>query len=100
MSKKKEGKSKGFVSEGKHSNVSRKTRTDMKRSVNAGEKLFSKYKAWLAGKKVKITIENPDKTQTNRQYITVSGDEYFGKGRPAKDIQPFIIRGSAVPEEA
>lgn len=36
------------------------------------------FDAWAAGKKVTVTIPNPNKNETNRQFIRVSGDDYFG----------------------
>lgn len=37
--------------------------------------------AWLAKKPVMLTVENPDKSATNRRFIRVRADEYWGKPR-------------------
>lgn len=92
MAKKKGGKSKGFISQGKHNNVSAATRSAVRAARSSGERLLNQHKAWLGGKNVRVTIENPDKIQTNKRFIRVSGNEYFGKGLPAKERKPYIIR--------
>jgi hypothetical protein len=96
MPKSKGEKSKGYISQGKHRNVSRATRRLMRAAVSPGKKLINKRKAWEKGKKVWVSIENPNKSETNRQFIRVSGDDFFGKGLPYKDQKLFIIRGEAV----
>ena len=93
MAKKKGGKSKGSISQGKHSNVSSATRRAVRAARSPGERLLNQHKAWLAGKNVRVTIESPNKEETNNRFIKVSGDEYFGKGLPAKERKPYIVRG-------
>lgn len=90
---KKGGKSKGFISQGKHSNVASATRRAIRAERSPGEILMNKQKAWLKGKRVMVTIENPNKEETNKRFIRVTGDVFFGKGLPAKERKPYIVRG-------
>lgn len=72
MAKKKGGKSKGFISQGIHSNVSRKTRNAMRREYMAsGERIMNQLKAFRAGKNVMVTIPNPNPNETNKPFIRV-----------------------------
>jgi hypothetical protein len=73
---KKGGKSKGFISQGIHSNVSKKIRNAMRKEyVASGERLINQRRAFDAGKNVMVTIANPNPNETNKKFIRV----------PAKD---------------
>ena len=66
----KESKSKGNVSAGSNSNVSRATRRDMRQAyLESGERPINQVKALMKGKDVVMTIPNPNKEQTNRPFI-------------------------------
>lgn len=66
----------------KSGNVSKgERRSSIKTSgtaINAADKMIRKLDALAKGKNVKITMENPNKEETNRQFIThkVSGKDY------------------------
>tara|TARA_B100000768_G_scaffold53034_2_gene51509 strand:- start:386 stop:646 length:261 start_codon:yes stop_codon:yes gene_type:complete len=47
--------------------------------------------AWKKGKRVVLTIENPNKTETNRRFIKVSGKDLWGEYRHQK---AFTMTGS------
>ena len=70
----------------KSGNVSKgERRSSMKTSgtaINAADKMIRKLDALAKGKDIKITMENPNKEETNRQFIT-----YKIKG---KDYQKFM----------
>ena len=73
MAKKKGGKSKGNVSAGIHSNVSKSTRRAIRADYLAsGERIINQLKAHRAGKNVMVTIPNPDPNQTNKRFIRVN----------------------------
>lgn len=79
MGKSKGGKSKGNVSAGIHSNVSKSTRRAMRQEYLAsGDRITNQLKALQAGKDIVVTMENPNKEETNRQFIRkrISGKEY------------------------
>ncbi len=70
---KKGGKSKGFISQGLRKS-SMKTA-----SKDPADRLMNQLKAHRAGKKTVVTIENPNKEQTDKKFIRVPGKEYFKK---------------------
>jgi hypothetical protein len=82
---KKGGKSKGFISQGIHSNVSKSTLRGMRAMKSEADKLLDKQKAWLAGKNPWVTIANPSKEQTNKRFIRVRYNDIMGG--TAKDLQ-------------
>lgn len=45
------------------------------------EKWSDKFKAFKKGRNVWFTIENPDKTQTNKKQIRVNGKDLYGDWR-------------------
>lgn len=79
MAKKKGGKSKGYRSEGIHSNVSKSVRNAMRRDyINSGERIANQRRAFALGKNVVVTIENPNKEETNKRFIKVPGYQVWG----------------------
>lgn len=44
-------------------------------------RLLNQTKAWQKGKRVMLTVENPDSTQTNARMIRVPASEYWGDFR-------------------
>lgn len=75
MARKKGGKSSGFISNGERPNVSKWVRKDMRRSVAPIVTLANKWEAFQKGKRVMVTIPNPDKGQTNKPFIRVTAKE-------------------------
>lgn len=70
---KKGGKSKGNVSAGINSNVSKSVRRAMRADYMAsGERIMNQRKAFDAGKKVMVTIPNPNPNETNKRFIRVN----------------------------
>ena len=79
---KKGGKSKGFISQGIHSNVDRKVTNAMRTEyLQSGERVMNQLAALKQGKDVVMTIANPNKEQTNKKFIKVkvSGREYVAR---------------------
>jgi len=75
---KKGGKSSGNVSAGIHSNVDQKTRNAMRREyLNSGERVLNQRRAFNEGKNVVVTIENPNREETNRRYIRVNARDIW-----------------------
>lgn len=76
---KKGGKSKGFISQGIHSNVRRSVLKAMRQDYMAsGERLANQRAAWAKGRNVVLTIENPNKNQTNKRFIRVNARDLWG----------------------
>ena len=79
---KKGGSGKTYTSKGER-------RSSMKTSVrNPSQRLLNQQKAWAAGKNVVVTIENPNKNQTNKPFIRVNAFEAWGD--PKRNIAPMI----------
>lgn len=76
---KKGGKSKGFVSQGIHSNVARSTKRAMRQDYLAsGDRIMNQLMAWKKGKNVVLTIENPNKNETGKRFIKVNARDVWG----------------------
>ena len=73
MAKRKGGKSKGNVSAGVHSNVSKSLRKEMRNDyMNSGDRIVNQMKALRQGKRVMVTISNPNKSETNKKCYPIS----------------------------
>jgi hypothetical protein len=89
MAKKKGGKSKGFISQGERPNVSKKVRNELRRDyMQSGDRVVNQLKAHRAGKRVMVTIENPNKKETNKRLIRVPASTLW---RDAKTISGFSM---------
>ena len=78
MARKKGGKSKGFISKGEHSNVSKHTRKLMRRETTELQTTLNKQKAFRRGKNVMLNIPNPNKGESNKPFIRVNAKEVWG----------------------
>lgn len=76
MAKGKGGKSKGYISEGQRPSV-RKSIRNANRSeyLQSADRALNQQKAYMQGKRVMITIANPDKKNTKERFIRVTGDQ-------------------------
>lgn len=75
---KKGGKSKGATSAGIHSNVKSSTLNALRRDYMASsERLVNQLKAFRKGKKVMLTIENPDKNDRGKLFIRVPASQVW-----------------------
>jgi hypothetical protein len=83
MGKKKHRKS--LTSKGSHSTVRRSLVRDTNAERSVLDTRFHKIAAWREGKNPWLTIENPDKSATNRRFIRVRAEEYLGNPRPPVD---------------
>jgi len=72
MAKGKSSKSSGKVSAGIHANVSRYIVNSQRRDYMAsGERLMNQLLAHKRGRRVVITMANPNKNETNKKFIRV-----------------------------
>ena len=82
MGKKKGGKSSGNVSQGIHSNVAQSTRRLMRRAyLDSRDRLINQRKAFDKGKRVMVTIANPNTTETNKPFIRITAEQAGWKRR-------------------
>jgi hypothetical protein len=69
---KKGGKTKGAVSAGIHSNVSRALTNSLRRDRNASwERTMNQLKAFREGKRVMVRVPNPDAERTGKPFVRV-----------------------------
>jgi hypothetical protein len=72
MAKGKSSKSSGKTSAGIHSNVSSKTLNAIRADYMASpERIMNQLKAHKAGKRVMLTIPNPNKNEPGKKFIRV-----------------------------
>jgi len=72
MAKSKQSKSSGKTSAGVHSNVSKKITNALRSEYrNSGQRIMNQLMAYKKGKRVMITIANPNKNETNKRFIRV-----------------------------
>jgi hypothetical protein len=89
MGKKKGGKSKGNVSNGVHSCVSSKLRSEIRQDyLKSADRVINQSRAHSALKNVMVTIPNPNTNETNRRFIRVPANIAWGKPK----IGGFSIR--------
>lgn len=89
MAKRKGGKSKGFISQGERPNVSKKLRNALRSDyLQSGDRAVNQLKAHRAGKRVMVTIANPNKTETNKRFIRVPASTIW---RDPKTLSNFSM---------
>ena len=77
MGKKKSGTT--YTSKGQRPNVSKATRKLQRRAyMESLDRSVNQTKAWRAGKRVMLTVPNPNKNETNKRYIRMEATEYLG----------------------
>ena len=69
-------KSKGYISKGSRRNVSKDIRKGMRKDTSLIVKMHNKWDAFSKGKRVMVTIPNPNaKSETNKPFIRVTAQE-------------------------
>jgi hypothetical protein len=72
----KKSKSKGYMSAGIHSNVAQSTRRAMRADyVASADRMLNQLDAHRKGKRVMVTIPNPNESETNKRFIRVTAKE-------------------------
>jgi hypothetical protein len=77
-----------YSSKGKGDSVSKETLRAMRAERSELDKILNKLNVWATGKKVMVTIPNPNKNETNKRFIRVEGTHPAAFGpwkRPDKD---------------
>jgi hypothetical protein len=63
-----------YTSSGSGPTVSRTVSNSVRNDRPSSFRLLNQLRAWEKGKKTMVTIENPDKSQTNKKFIRVEGN--------------------------
>ena len=90
MAKKSSGKH--YTSQGLHSNVSRKTLNVMRADRYDGDKTMNIWRAYLKGQNPWVTIDNPNKEETNKRKIRVKANTIW---LPPKERSNYIMKSMA-----
>lgn len=67
-----------YTSKGQHRTVSRDIINACRKERRAVDRLTNQLEAWSKGRRTMITIENPNKNETNKRFIRVEGNIVFG----------------------
>lgn len=62
-----------YTSKGGPSSVNKKTLKAMRADRTEADVMMDKLKVWSRGKRVMVTIPNPNKNETNKRFIRVEG---------------------------
>ena len=73
--------SSNYTSKGERRNVARKWLKSCRLRRSEGDRVDAQWKAYTKGKRVVLTVKNPNKNQTNRQFIKINAKEYWKPSR-------------------
>jgi len=66
------------TSKGQRSNVNKKIRNDVRRDyMDSLDRSINQMKAYAKGKRVMLTVPNPNKNETNKRFIRIAAEEYL-----------------------
>lgn len=66
------------TSKGQRSNVNKKIRNDVRRDyMDSLDRSINQMKAYANGKRVMLTVPNPNKNETNKRFIRVAAEDYL-----------------------
>ena len=78
---------KKVTSKGIHSSVKKSTTRLVKKDRTFLEKIENISKAWKKFQNPWITIKNPNKSETNRMFIRVRTNDYWGNPKIVKEMK-------------
>lgn len=81
MAKGKKSKGTHYVSKGERVSVNKKIRNAIRKERTQLQRARNQTDAWLKGKNVVLTIENPNKKETNKRFIRVNANDFWGSPR-------------------
>lgn len=82
-------KTKAETAENNH--ASKRTSDQMKADRRASDKMMNIQAAWLKGQNPWITIENPNKNETNKRFIRVRTNDILGHPKE-RNKKMFIMQ--------
>ena len=65
-------------SKGERSNVNKKLCNAIRSNTTLLQRTLNQREAWLRGKKVMLTIPNPNDKETNKKFIKVNAKDIWG----------------------
>lgn len=85
---KKGGSGKHYTSKGERA-ANRSISNEVRRDRSLADKSLNKFNAFLKGKRVWFTIDNPNPNETNKRKIRVLGENLYGDFRSFQRIKLF-----------
>lgn len=64
-----------YTSSGGCPTISRRISNSVRQDVTDATTLLRQLKVWARGKRTMVTIENPNKNETNKKFIRVEGND-------------------------
>lgn len=92
MAKGKKSSGKNYTSKGERSNVSKATLRLMRAGKSEGDKLIDKQNAWLKGSNPWVTIDNPNKEQTNKRRIRVRMNDLMRGSAKDREKNMYVMK--------
>jgi hypothetical protein len=92
MAKGKKSSGKTYSSKGERSNVSKATLRLMRAGKSEADKLLDKQRAWLKGSNPWVTIDNPNKEQTNKRRIRVRMNDLMRGSAKDREKNMYIMK--------
>jgi hypothetical protein len=92
MAKGKKSSGKTYSSKGERSNVSKATLHLMRAGKSEADKLLDKQRAWLKGSNPWVTIDNPNKEQTNKRRIRVRMNDLMRGSAKDREKNMYIMK--------
>ncbi len=66
------------TSKGQRPNVNKKIRNDVRRDyMDSLDRTINQMRAYAKGKRVMLTVPNPNKNETNKRFIRVAAEDYL-----------------------
>lgn len=78
-----------YVSKGKYPVTDKKLSNAVRRDRPETEKFWKQLQAYLKGKRVWLTIPNPNPNETNKRFIKILARDYWGDPKSFK----FHVKG-------
>ncbi len=94
---KKKASGKNYESKGERPNVSKDIRKAMRREYLSSnlKVMLNKREAWSKGKRVMLTVPNPDKNNKKEKFVKVEASEIWGYYKDPKLVYRMKTSGEA-----
>ena len=76
-----------YTSSGGCPTISRSISNSVRQDVTDATTLLRQLKVWARGKRTMVTIENPNKNETNKKFIRVEGNDPRAFGPCRRNIK-------------
>jgi hypothetical protein len=79
-----------YTSKGAGPAVSSKIKNSVRKDRPIGDRILCQLRSWEKGKRTMVTIENPNKNETNKRFIKIEGNDPRAFGPWKKQIKEGI----------